>query len=1608
MTPELAFTDDEVASLLAAWGARVPAGAAEDLRRATAGWPAAVALWAPRIAAAPDPAAEIRVTSDSPSLLGALLGRVLDALDATDRAALTQLAHLGLLSDEVAMATGAPPALLDRAVAAGLPMQDGRPGWRYLPDPVAEHLASAAPLDGRVASAAARIYAINGETMPALLTLLAGGRPAEAGALVAGLSPAVAERLDPAEIRAVVHALPEPTRLAHPRALLQLARALERTYESTERTAALREAERNAAAGGDLPALREVRAEIALDLVRDGDLDQARSMASEVLRAAGDDEMVARARALDCLGRLESLWGVGEVSARRGESLLREAAMLAIRAGHSSWAAGSLYRLTEDVLQAWCRFDEAIEIVDQALGLLPGRGRARALLLQLKADVLVDAGRIEQAAVITEEARTLGRTLGDARLLAYAGWSELAMAVCRDDPALARSAIQEVERHRGDWFEGFGGLSFLSFAADVLDRLRDSEGAAAYLARARAREHQDAREFRWTEAMITARSGDPAEGRRLVECELRTAAAKPNLEWRLRMLRAFAAARNGDIDAGRLAADAFERCGALGVAPLASLTERAAVSRLLPLAAEAGSPVAEELTGAGGRTAIRALGTFQVLRGGRTLELPPGRPELAVKALVAAGGRMHAEELIEALWPDVEPATGRARLRNLLNRVRAAAPDLVVREGESIALAGDVDVDVFRFEDEARRALAAASQRRTGEAATLAMSAVGRYRGSLLPEDPYEPWTAAARERLRGRQLRLLDLLASHAERHDEVDEAARVLDQAILEEPYDDFGSSARPGCWHHRVASAPRERSWIARDGRWRTSTWSRRSTRRGCSKHPALRLRPADRRIRAVSPRPLDVRWTVPPYRARRDPVVRPSSGRRRARGRPDRRAHRGRRERAGGGDRRRRPAPGVPPVVPSRGSGGRRRGGKRRTGKPGRRAHPGWAAGRPRKEPRMKDRTRWLVPAIGVVAVAGAFVVLSALAASAGTASARGARATCDVTLTTGAVYGSGLETAGDVCVAPGGPGAAVMEWGNYTWQSVTIEDGASLVVTLQHSCGPGMGPSSLTLTNGGTIEHGGTLGLSDPINCFGGGESDLYVTGGTLVNHGTISADACDDSSGCLYGSNGSTGARGLSGSIANDGTIRSDTKIPILYYGGTLANQGAIDLGASDPNIVGHGLYVEPGAGAVLVNGNGGSIDATNGDVYMDGGNTYVQGAGTSTGTIALVNDALKYTGTGSSQINVEGSTTVAGNLAYGQSLRLATIGCGGPGTATATFTTDSTTAGTIDTSSAGCLGPGGVALAVAPGKTFTNTGTILFGGNFTGSSTVQGRVANQGSFTVDLGQWDGGNQSLQDLGGSFTNSGTFTVAGTSTFEVSGTGVMFANSTGGSVADEGIFQMDAGNTYVQGSGSVTGNMPLLVSDTLDLTGAGAGSFDLEGTTTVNGNVAAGQLLNVHSTGCGGPGDATATFPNNTTNAGTITSQWGGCFGGPGNATVVMGAGTTLTNTGMITSGNAANLMIHGTVTNRGTIQATYHESVTMDALRNYSSASNTLTGGTYIVTDGGYGIVVPGMDIHTNAASITLYSGSLSDGANNALRDLSANQGKLSLLYARNGGVASA
>jgi DNA-binding SARP family transcriptional activator len=171
-----------------------------------------------------------------------------------------------------------------------------------------------------------------------------------------------------------------------------------------------------------------------------------------------------------------------------------------------------------------------------------------------------------------------------------------------------------------------------------------------------------------------------------------------------------------------------------------------------PAAGQATGPAAGRASGPEARVAgparvqVRLLGGFQVTVDGRNL--PPrhwARRHSAalVKLLALAPGRsLHREQVIDALWPDLDVDHAAPRLHKAAHYAREALGhrDAVVLTADTVRLfpGDDVDIDRARFQEHAESAVADGS-------VAAATAALAVYGGELLPHDLYEPWTEQPR-----------------------------------------------------------------------------------------------------------------------------------------------------------------------------------------------------------------------------------------------------------------------------------------------------------------------------------------------------------------------------------------------------------------------------------------------------------------------------------------------------------------------------------------------------------------------------------------------------------------------------------------------------------------------------------------------------------------------------------------------------------------------------------------------------------------------------------------------------------------------------------------------
>ncbi len=407
------------------------------------------------------------------------------------------------------------------------------------------------------------------------------------------------------------------------------------------------------------------------------------------------------------------------------------------------------------------------------------------MTLTFRADVLLNAGRYDEAAASLAAALELASQLDDDRGAAYAHWSAARSAAQRGDSAALLVELDATEQHRGDWFEHCTGAEFLADAADFCDRVGNTNLATAYTQRALVRRDESPGVIDRALAAVAARSGDPSEAERSLCAATTLYRIEPRELWRITLLRAFAALRRGDPRAGPLAARAFEEAGGLGYPELPFLIERTVAEALIELAAASGSSVATALRGRELPASVTLLGGFRVSRGGLPVSGLEGRAAEVVK-VVATLGASTLDIVSEALWPGADTDGGRQRLRNVLTRLRDAAGDVVIREGTLLRLADDAIVDANLFEREATRAVALASAEQLQWAAA-ARGALARYAGDLLPGDVYADWTVARRDTLRALYVELLDLLAAHHAARGDSNEAVHLLERAAAADPYEE-----------------------------------------------------------------------------------------------------------------------------------------------------------------------------------------------------------------------------------------------------------------------------------------------------------------------------------------------------------------------------------------------------------------------------------------------------------------------------------------------------------------------------------------------------------------------------------------------------------------------------------------------------------------------------------------------------------------------------------------------------------------------------------------------------------------------------------------------------
>jgi DNA-binding SARP family transcriptional activator len=126
---------------------------------------------------------------------------------------------------------------------------------------------------------------------------------------------------------------------------------------------------------------------------------------------------------------------------------------------------------------------------------------------------------------------------------------------------------------------------------------------------------------------------------------------------------------------------------------------------------------------------------------------------LVKRLALSPGRRLHREQALDLLWPDLDPEAAGANLRKAVHFARRTLGehDLIELGGDAVALGpgADVRLDTEEFDAAAKAALKSEDPRDCERAAEL-------YGGELLPDDRYVDWLDEPREKLRERYARVL------------------------------------------------------------------------------------------------------------------------------------------------------------------------------------------------------------------------------------------------------------------------------------------------------------------------------------------------------------------------------------------------------------------------------------------------------------------------------------------------------------------------------------------------------------------------------------------------------------------------------------------------------------------------------------------------------------------------------------------------------------------------------------------------------------------------------------------------------------------------------------
>lgn len=482
------------------------------------------------------------------------------------------------------------------------------------------------------------------------------------------------------------------------------------------------------------------------------------------------------------------------------------------------------------------------------------------------------------------------------------------------------------------------------------------------------------------------------------------------------------------------------------------------------------------------------------------------------------------------------------------------------------------------------------------------------------------------------------------------------------------------------------------------------------------------------------------------------------------------------------------------------------------------------------------------------------------------------------------------------------------------QTVTMNGSGSLGATggslLQMRGSTWTGPG--TLTNQTTIETRGTSRFERLLQI-----GTLNAIGSATHSSGNLTLDNIVNNTGNIYLDSIDAG---YNSSLTISPGGRLDNAGVFEVRTGTGGNRNFIGaLRNTNSVIFGHptnlsGGPIEQISGTFLIAPTHLVTLATTTDFDLQGGMLLIDGeflqnsalftmtGGDMTGKAQLRNGTLDLNATGTALFQLEGTTTLTGNTAAAQEVRV--VGLPAAGTGSLTIPNHITNDGNMRLSSEGSGYTANITMG--SGMRFTNANSLIAQTGAGGARNFHGELYNEGTFQTET------NTTMNT--GPFTNKGTWTINAGTTLTMS-TGTDFVHESGTMNVLGDLVHLAGTNSYL--GGTIDG-APEFRSGTHTF-GAGFNTTFTPiwgGATTLSSDIPAGTTVRL--LGQPATGTATLTAAADRTLSGVLRLD----SEGSGYTSSWSGLGTTLTNLGTLSSlvGAAGARNFNGSLSNQGNVE----------------------------------------------------------------------------------------